>query len=256
MRGHLPGSAQTGDFAIEQILKEGNGLAESVSSNSMLVGKTVNNNLIDLQYEVTGFGNVQVGLTFDDGMNVNAENVGKSTTDKEGNSLPEDAGLAFRTQDVLDDQPLITNVQVGIVDTDPEVLFDINLDGSDNDLGEGFVTFDPSNKIDGQFVMHDEDPTLSNSSYASSTTPGFEANNHPEQQKGVFDNGEGSRSITFFIELQDQSGTTKDVVTLTISENQTGTWPTTEDQFSFSTNESRNRGSKSDPVLMDYDGLA
>jgi len=254
LRIDLP-TGQRGQHAIQQILRDGNGLSSDVEDNAKLINRTANTNSIDLQYEVTGFINLQVGVTFDDGMNVNAENAGKASSDKEGNTLPEDAGFAFRTEDVLDDSPLITDVQVGIVDDGFTVFFDFNLDSNDQNLGEGFVVYDPANKIDGQFFMYDLNPS-SNPSYANDTEPDFDADVHFEQQVSQFSNSEGGREVEFFIELQDQGGTTKDVVRLLISENDTGTWPSTEDQFAYQTSEGRNAGTKSSPVTMNYIGQA
>lgn len=248
-------SGQKGQHAIQQVLRDGNGLIDAVSGNCQLIGRTANANSIDLQYEVTGFINLNAGVTFEDGMNVNAENYGTASTDKEGNNIPENAGLVFRTEDVLDDAPLITNVQVGIVDDGFTVFFDFNLDSNDQNLTEGFVVYDPASKIDGQFYMYDLDPA-SNPSYANDTEPDFEATVHPEQQVTQFSNAEGGRSVEFFIELRDQGGTTKDVVQVQIDEGDTGTWPSTEDQFAYETSEGRNAGTKSSPVTMNYIGQA
>jgi len=247
---------QRGQHAIQQILKNGNGLTADVESNAKLIGRTVNTNSIDLQYEVTGFINLQVGVTFDDGMNVNAENVGKASSDKEGNNLPENAGFAFRTEDVLDPVPKIEQMQVGIQSdgASPETIsFDINVDGNNQNIGEGTVVFDPANKIDGDFLIYQNDPS-SNPEFVSGTQPDFLATNHFELRRSTFSNGpNGNREIEYFLELQDQSGTVRDVVSITINEGDTGTWSTTNQQYKYTAPESRATGTRSSPFAMNFD---
>lgn len=252
VRVHLP-SGQKGQYAIEQILRDGTGLSEDVNGNVSLINKTVNANSIDLQYEVTGYVNVQVGVTFADGMNVNAENVGKASSDKEGNSLPEDCGLIFRSEDVLDALPRITNVHVRVRDDGTDVHFDLNVDSNDQNIGEGFVVYDPQGQIDGQFYMYDDDPSTV-SSYANDTEPDFLSDNHPEQVVSEFAGSEGSRVMTFYIELQDQASSTEDVVQVEISEADTGTWQSTRQCYAYITSEDRTRGTISNPYAMNYNG--
>jgi hypothetical protein len=246
-------------FGLEQILKNGTALAESVNGNATLQSTTVDTSgpHIDLTYEITGFTNAQIGLTYDDPLNVNAGNQGKSNSDGEGNTLPEDAGLVFRTQDVLDPIPKINYMQVAIESDGGSVetiYFDFNLDSNDQDIGEGNVVYDPAGKIDAQFYLYSQDPS-SNSSFANATTPGFNADNQFQLRRSSFSSGpNGNREIQYFMEIQDQSSTVKDVVSITINEGDTGTWGTTKQIHAYRTPEDRNTGDRSSPYSMNYDG--
>jgi len=143
-------------------------------------------------------------------MNVNAENVGKASSDKEGNNLPENAGFAFRTEDVLDSNPILTDWYWQVENTGAGFDVDFNVT-SNNNYSEGNVMYDPANRIDAQFKLADTKTNFDNNNfYASDTSPQFDDINHPDQQRVLSSNN----AIDFYLQVEDQSGTLADAVFL------------------------------------------
>jgi hypothetical protein len=252
-----------GDFFYEQIF-DGPGFSEtngqtiatlqSVSPVTDVSGKNVG---ADLKYEMTGFApNFSIAWTWDDGLNLGGTNAGKASSDRDGNGLPENGGLVFRTEDVNDGSPLIEKFDVRIEDQDDfsgTIYFDFNVDLNGNNIGEGNVVYDPAGQIDAQFYVYQFDPSTNNP-YNNQTEPDFLATNNTEQQVSQFSEIDGNRSVEYFCEIRDQSGTTIDVVRVVIDENDTGTWSTTQEIYEYTTSTGRSQGTLSNPVTMNFNG--
>jgi hypothetical protein len=252
-----------GDFFYEQIL-DGPGFSETGSQTVATLqsispvtdgnGKNVG---ADLKYEMIGFApNFSIAWTWDDGLNLNGTNFGTASSDRDGNSLPESGGLVFRTEDVNDGSPLVDRFDVKIEDQQDSfgtIYFDFNVDLFDNNIGEGNVVYDPGNQIDAQFYVYQFDPST-NSPYNNGTEPDFLATNNTEQQVSQFSESDGNRSVEFYCEIRDQGGSTIDVVRIVVDENDTGTWPTSEEIYQYTTSSGRSQGTISSPVTMNYNG--
>ena len=247
-----------GRFFAEQIAKGQINVTDpdpnlNLVDTSIVSGST-GDEAIDFKFEVTGFaGSVQVGLTYNAELNTNADNAGKSTTDGEGNSLPEDAGLAFRTKQINDGTSLLERWEVRVKDDGTVVTFDFNVDSNDNNIGESAVMYDPAGQVNAQFFMYDEFPG-NKSPYANDTEPDFLSSNHFQQNVSDFSESSGNRAKTFFCEVEDQGGNVVDVVEIVVDENDTGTWGSTRECYTYTTTVSRNRGTLSSPVTMNFQG--
>jgi len=250
---------ETTGFGIEQILKDPNsnslGSALSITDigNAKLIDVTPNTGglpyYLDLQFEVTGFINLDVGLTYDDPLNTQASLQGSSSTDGEGNSLPENAGLAFRTEDVLDSNPILTDWYWQVENTGAGFDVDFNIT-SNNSYSEGNVMYDPANRIDAQFKLADTKTNFDNNNfYASDTSPQFDDINHPDQQ-GVLSS---NNAIDFYLQVEDQSGTLADAVTLRLDENNGITLPASGNTkcYRIQGPEDRTQGTRSNLYVMD-----
>lgn len=253
---------ELGEYFPEQIAKndpggieltDGSGIATLISKNIITDGNG-NQVAIDFKFELTGFASgLNLGFTYNGNLNTNADNTGKSSTDGEGNSLPENAGLVFRTLDVDTATPLIEKWHVRVKDNGLSVAFDFNVGANGNNLGESFVVYDPADNLNAAFYVYDLYPS-NNSPYANDEEPDFLSSNHFEQNVEEFQESEGNRSITFYCEIRGQSGNTVDVVLITIDENETGIWDGTESCYEYTTSTARNQATISNPQTMNFNG--
>jgi hypothetical protein len=214
-----------GEYAVEQILKG----ASSTSHSSSLAGAAVKNAslydqrihknagnypvALDLEYEVTGFNNVQIGLTFDDGLNLNADNYGTS------NLISLSGGLFFRTRDIKGDSPLISKWQVQVTGTSRPGEYEVEFNIPASNFGESGRVYDPSGKIDAQFYVY-ENPPSNNSPSANDTDPNFSLSSLPlafgaQETSSV----NGAPQLRYWVEIEDQSGNEKDFVEVRLNQN-------------------------------------
>ena len=249
-----------GEYFYEQIF-DGPGFAETQSSIATLQSVTEvtdgSGNTIgaDLEYQMTDFGgSLRIAWTWEDVINSNGTNYGTATTDRDGDSLPEDGGLVFRTTEVDEGTPLLTEWYWQVENTGAGYNIDFNITAN-NSYSEANVVYDPADQIDGQFKLARDKTDFDNSNfYGSDTSPQFNDTSYPtSQQSQVPENiAEGGR-FEYYLQLEDQSGTVRDAVTLRLSEAQGISLPASGNTkcYQISGPTSRTEGDRNNLYVMD-----
>lgn len=258
---------ELGAFFAEQILKNGSGLefvdAETSSEVSFLGNYKIDLNpqtstgrpFIDLQFSLDEYtSRIIVALTFEDGLNVNADSYGTSSF------FNGTHGLALQTRETKQAFPVIDTWVVYVTYTssgDYEFDFHPNNDNDPlqavNDPAGGIGTY--------KFEVYDTDPETGTPYEVQNDDPRFMASQNLEQvvNETKFSDIEGGREKDFWVNLIDgANGNQQDCVYVKVAEDNVDNWPSTAgntEKYLFTTSTTRSQASIVNPYAMNISNL-